>query len=141
MQRRSFHGLRSNPIRNRPLTASQLLSEANLKYRCRIVVLGATKVGKTAIIQQFLLDQFPKKHHRTVEDLFVAEYNLPNCGSLTFELLDTTGSYEFPAMRALSISNGDAFLLVYSVDDGGSWEHIEHLRNQVCEVLTYSWGF
>lgn len=139
MQRSSLYGLGRNPIRNRPLTVSQLLSQIKFNYRCRVVILGAAKVGKTAIIQQFVHDRLPKKHKKTVEDLFVAEYNIPNGDSLTFEILDTAGSYEFPAMRALSISNGDAFLLVYSVDDEGSWERIEDLRNQVCEILPYSW--
>lgn len=106
-------------------------SQIKFKEQRRIVVLGSAKVGKSAIIQQFLYDEFPIKHRRTVEDLHVAEYNLSNGASLTLEILDTTGSYQFPAMRALSLSNGSAFLLVYSVDSEESWKEISELRHQV----------
>lgn len=129
---RCFHGLSSNPSSS----VSRSLSQTDPKTRRRIVVLGAAKVGKTAIIRQFLLDQFPKMHKRTIEDLYVAEVRSPRGVSLTFQILETASSYECPAMRALSISNGDAFLLVYSVDDAESWEQIEDLRNQVCDIIS-----
>lgn len=36
---------------------------------------------------------------------------------------------------ALSISNGGAFLLVYSVNNEQSWNDIKDLRQQVCVLL------
>lgn len=113
-------------------------TKVNFKEHRRIVVLGAAKVGKSAIIRQFLYDQFTERYTRTVEDLYIAEYNLSNGASLTLEILDTTGSYQFPAMRALSISNGDAFILTYSVNDENSWNEIKELRQQVINCnITY----
>lgn len=145
MERLSSDDLQTIPSRNRSPPRSPFLaallrrqsknehpSQIKFKEQRRIVVLGAAKVGKSAIIQQFLYDQFTKKYNKTVEDLYVAEYNLSSGASLTLEILDTTGSYQFPAMRALSISNGNAFLLVYSVDDEESWKQLKELRHQVC---------
>ena len=34
-------------------------------------------------------------------------------------------------MRALSISTADAFILVFAVDDGETWEEVRKLREQV----------
>lgn len=145
MNRMFCDDLQTIPCRNRspprsPFLATLLRRQSKndhslkikFKEQHRIVVLGAAKVGKSSIIQQFLYDQFSKRYNRTIEDLYVAEYNLSNGASLRLEILDTTGYYQFPAMRALSISNGNAFLLVYSLDDEASWKHIEELRHQVC---------
>lgn len=69
------------------------------------------------------------------EDLYVADYNLSTGASLMLEILDTNGENEFPAMRRLSLSNSDAFLLVYSVNDYESWDEVKALRQQVCVQL------
>lgn len=108
------------------------LSEVKFKEQRRIVVLGAANVGKSALIQQFLYDRFLPRYRKTVEDLYMAEYNFSSGASLTLEILDTAGAFEFPAMRALSISNGNAFLLVYSVDNEESFEEVKRLRKEVC---------
>lgn len=126
-----------------PFLAALLRRQSRNEHLCqvkfnehrRIVVLGAANVGKSAIIQQFLYDRFVTRYRKTVEDLYMAEYNLSNGASLTLEILDTSGSFEFPAMRALSISNGSAFLLVYSVDDEQSFEEVKKLRKEVCSLL------
>lgn len=122
-----------------PLLAAIIRRHSNkndypkMKYKeqRRVVVLGSAKVGKSAIIWQFLYDKFLTRYRKTVEDLYLAEYKLPGGASLTLEILDTAGSFRFPAMRALSISTAGAFLLVYAVDNEESWEEVKQLREQV----------
>lgn len=103
------------------------------KDHYRIVAMGSPKVGKTAIIAQFLYDRFINDYKQTVEELHRGEYDIAGC-SLTLDILDTSGSYyEFPAMRALAIANADAFLLVYSIDDADSFEEVRSLRDLILE--------
>lgn len=107
--------------------------EVKEKTEVRLVFLGAAGVGKTALIRRFLEDSFETKHRRTVEELHSKEYELGGM-KVTVHILDTSGSYPFPAMRKLSIQTGDAFALVYAVDDADSLETVKSLREEILEV-------
>lgn len=100
----------------------------------RLLFLGAAGVGKSALIRRFLHDRFEHKYTRTVEELHVLEYDTAGSGKMRLEILDTSGSYSFPAMRALSIRHSDAFALVYAVDDPGSLEEVRRLRDEILEL-------
>ncbi|KAG5279151.1 hypothetical protein AALO_G00074660 [Alosa alosa] len=107
--------------------------EVKAKTEVRLVFLGAAGVGKTALIRRFLEDSFEPKHRRTVEELHNKEYEIGGM-KVTVHILDTSGSYPFPAMRKLSIQTGDAFALVYAVDDANSLETVKSLREEILEV-------
>jgi GTPase SAR1 family protein len=51
---------------------------AEQSYHVRLVVMGGSGVGKSAIIKRFLFNNFIEKHRPTVEDLFFKEFNLGN---------------------------------------------------------------
>ena len=95
--------------------------------------MGAAKVGKSAIITQFLYNTFSPKYKRTVEEMHHGDFNVSGT-ALTLDILDTSGSYDFPAMRELSIRSADAFVLVYDVNDVSTFEEVESLRTQILSV-------
>lgn len=101
------------------------------KEQHRVVMMGAARVGKSSIISQFLYDKYQARYRQTVEEMHRGEYELPDGATLTLDILDTSGAFEFPAMRELSISTGGAFLLVYAVDDEETWKEVSRLREQV----------
>ncbi|XP_037941200.1 GTP-binding protein Rhes-like [Teleopsis dalmanni] len=108
------------------------------KQKRRVVFMGSARVGKTCIINQFLYDQYHQRYKKTVEEMHVGEYDTPDGSMLVLEILDTSGSYTFPAMRALSITTSDAFILVYAIDDLDSWYEVESLRKQVS--INFEWS-
>uniref|UniRef100_A0A8C4R243 RASD family member 3 n=1 Tax=Eptatretus burgeri TaxID=7764 RepID=A0A8C4R243_EPTBU len=99
----------------------------------RLTFLGAENVGKTSLIRRFLHGVFDTQHQHTLDEVSVVEYEA-NGTSVRLEIMDTSGSFEFPAMRRLSIEQGDAFALVYSIDDPGSFEALQRLRDEVLDV-------
>ncbi|XP_066256425.1 ras-related protein Rap-1 isoform X1 [Euwallacea similis] len=101
--------------------------------RHKIVMMGAAKVGKSSLISQFLYGTFSSKYKRTVEEMHHGDFNVQGV-HLTLDILDTSGAYEFPAMRALSISSADAFVLVYDVTDANTFEEARALRDQIHET-------
>ncbi|XP_048869590.1 rasd family member 4 [Brienomyrus brachyistius] len=107
--------------------------EVKEKMHVRLVFLGAAGVGKTALIRRFLQDTFETKYRRTVEELHSKEYEISGV-KVTIEIMDTSGSYSFPAMRKLSIQNSDAFALVYAINDPESLEAVKSLRDEIMEV-------
>ncbi|XP_060854518.1 ras-related protein Rap-2b-like isoform X2 [Rhopalosiphum padi] len=101
--------------------------------RHKIVVMGAARVGKSSLITQFLYRKFSSKYKRTVEEMHHGQFTVEGV-KIDLDILDTSGAYEFPAMRALSISSADAFVLVYSVTDPDSFQQAAAIRDQIIET-------
>ncbi|XP_017487753.1 PREDICTED: ras protein let-60-like, partial [Rhagoletis zephyria] len=88
---------------------------------------------KTSIVRRLLSEEhFVENHIPTVEELYQLEYKSRGSDvTLVLDLLDTSGSYPFPAMRELAIRSADAFLLVYAVDDADSYEEVIRLKEHI----------
>lgn len=95
--------------------------------------MGAAKVGKSSLICQFLYNTFSPKYKRTIEEMHHGDFNVAGV-RLTLDILDTSGAYEFPAMRVLSMQSADAFILVYDVTDANSFAEVRALRDQIHET-------
>ena len=50
------------------------------------------------------------------------------------DFLDTAGDLQFPAMRRLSITNAQAFVLVYSVSDPNSFDIVKSIFEEIREI-------
>ncbi|CAF1151793.1 unnamed protein product [Didymodactylos carnosus] len=94
--------------------------------------MGASRTGKSSIIQMFLNGKCPESYRETVEDLYYREYTVDD-KTIKVDILDTAGNMEFPAMRRLSIATSHAFILVYSVDNLASFEEIRRIIEQIKE--------
>ncbi|XP_066221164.1 dexamethasone-induced Ras-related protein 1 isoform X2 [Saccopteryx leptura] len=68
----------------------------------RMVILGSSKVGKTAIVSRFLTGRFEDAYTPTIEDFHRKFYSIRG-EVYQLDILDTSGNHPFPAMRRLSI--------------------------------------
>lgn len=103
------------------------------KNSYRMVILGASRVGKSAIVSRFLNGRFEDQYTPTIEDFHRKVYNIRG-DIYQLDILDTSGNYPFPAMRRLSILTGDVFILVFSLDNRESFEEVQRLRKQIMEI-------
>ncbi|XP_037133456.1 dexamethasone-induced Ras-related protein 1 isoform X1 [Syngnathus acus] len=99
----------------------------------RMVILGSTKVGKTAIVSRFLNGKFDEQYTPTIEDFHRKVYSIKG-DVYQLDILDTSGNHPFPAMRRLSILTGDVFILVFSLDNRDSFNEVQRLKRQIYET-------
>ncbi len=98
----------------------------------RIVFLGSGRVGKTSLIRRFLDNTYTDKYRPTVEDLFTRDFEV-NGRTLSVEIMDTSGSYNFPAMRRICIGKASAFVLACAQDDPYSLAYVKEVLRQIKE--------
>ncbi|XP_053545026.1 GTP-binding protein Rhes [Bombina bombina] len=115
------------------LSAGNCTLNVPAKNSYRMVVLGASRVGKSAIVSRFLNGRFEDQYTPTIEDFHRKLYNIRG-EMYQLDILDTSGNHPFPAMRRLSILTGDVFILVFSIDNLDSFDEVKRLRKQILEV-------
>ncbi|CAF3106694.1 unnamed protein product [Rotaria socialis] len=116
----------------RSFNNSRSINMADQDTRYRLVLLGASRTGKSSLIHMFLNGKFLDTYKETVEDLHYREFTVDD-KTIKVDILDTAGNMEFPAMRRLSIATSHAFILVYSVDSMSSFEEIRRIIEQIKE--------
>ena len=99
-------------------------------FEYRIAFMGEDGVGKSALINQIVDKKFLEKYNPTVSNhlTHVVEFEGHLCVCL---LVDTAGVDDFPAMRKLAISKGNAFVVVYAVDNRKSFETAKKLIREI----------
>jgi Ras-related protein Rap-1B len=111
------------------------MPSASSNVSLRIVVLGSSGVGKSAIVMQYVREVFIESYDPTLEDSFTKRVQLgSHYEPIDAEILDTAGTDQFLAMRDMYIGDGDAFLLVYSVDSKASFNEACNLYYRIKAV-------
>ena len=98
-----------------------------------IVIFGAGGVGKTSLIRRYLYNKFTECYTPTVEDDYrkIIECNGNLCD---MTILDTAGTYQFPAMRKHAIQHGHGFVVVYAIDDPMSLDEAKRLHREIIKT-------
>eukprot|EP01130_Rhizamoeba_saxonica_P008487 TRINITY_DN343_c0_g1_i1.p1 TRINITY_DN343_c0_g1~~TRINITY_DN343_c0_g1_i1.p1 ORF type:complete len:185 (-),score=27.67 TRINITY_DN343_c0_g1_i1:127-681(-) len=102
----------------------------------KLVVLGAGGVGKTSTTLRFTQGIFAQGYDPTIQDSYRKIIEIDNQQHF-IEILDTSGSSQFTAMRDLYIKNSHGFILTYSIiaqctfnDLPDIWEMIVRVREK-----------
>lgn len=71
----------------------------------RLVLLGSARVGKTSVVSRFLNNTFDDGYTPTIEDFHRKVYKIRG-EVYRLDILDTSGTDPFPAMKRLSLVTG-----------------------------------
>ncbi|VDK34000.1 unnamed protein product [Gongylonema pulchrum] len=87
-------------VGNDYLDASSCPDSPCPKKTCRLVVVGAPRTGKSAIVKRFLCDKFEERYIPTIEEFYRKQYKIR--GEIyQLEIVDCSGNDPFPAARKL----------------------------------------
>lgn len=108
-------------------------SSSGKQIDLKLVILGKSLVGKSALTYRFINDQFPKDHDTTIEDQYKISMSIDgyNC---QIEILDTAGQDDYQSMLETWINHGSGFLIVYSIDDVESYNEAKKKYEKVVAI-------
>lgn len=99
----------------------------------KVVVMGSSGVGKTAITSQFVINEFYEDYEPTRADTYQKKVQY-NGLDILLHILDTAGQEDYTAIRDNYIQSGDGFLCVFSLTDIESFKVTEEFREQIFRV-------
>ncbi|KAA0712057.1 Ras-related protein M-Ras [Triplophysa tibetana] len=99
----------------------------------KLVVVGDGGVGKSALTIQFFQKIFVPDYDPTIEDSYLKHTEIDGEWAI-LDVLDTAGQEEFSAMREQYMRTGDGFLIVFSVTDKASFEHVDRFHQLILRV-------
>ncbi|CAH3144453.1 unnamed protein product [Porites evermanni] len=109
-------------------TSSLEKAEKHMKFT--VAFFGDSGVGKSSIIRNLVGEGYIQEHIPTVEEFYATQMIYRN-KTYEFDIIDSSGSYEFPAMRRIAIQKADAVVLVYSVDRPKSFTKLEIYLDEI----------
>ena len=98
-----------------------------------IYVIGMGGVGKSSITLRFLNNVFVEEYDPTIEDSYQKTIVVDGIDEKV-EIVDTAGQEEYDTMRDCWARNGDAFVVVYAIDDRNSFDEVE---SRIQELKSY----
>nr|CDS15309.1 GTP binding protein Di Ras2 [Echinococcus granulosus] len=116
----------SSPVRS--------ISESSTIPDFNVVLFGAAKVGKSALVRRFLKNNFIEEYRPTVEETYSTVLQTMSCTCTRLVLIDTAGLHPFPAMRELRMRTGSAFVFVFAYDSTDSLHEAIRLHTDLQRV-------
>ncbi|XP_066935295.1 GTP-binding protein Di-Ras2-like [Clytia hemisphaerica] len=102
-------------------------------FEYRFTLLGGAKTGKTSVLNRFISDTFTHRYRPTIEDHIT--HTIAHKGNICVCLfVDTCGGNDFPAMKRLAITKGNAFLLLYSIDNRNSFQEAKRTAEEIISL-------
>jgi len=104
---------------------------SNKSFLQKIVILGNSGVGKTALMERYVSAKFASSYKATIgADFCTKDVTLAESGDvITLQIWDTAGQERFQSLGLAFYRGADACVLVYDVSDVASFERLDRWRD------------
>lgn len=99
----------------------------------KVAVLGKGMVGKSSLTYKFINCNTPKEHDPTIEDKYSTTTHIEG-QNYDVEILDTAGQDDYQSLMNYWITFGEAFILVYAINDKESFVALEDKRDKILKM-------
>lgn len=97
----------------------------------KIVLLGATSVGKTCIVTRAISDYFDPEQTPTVGASFSIKTVVVNDTTMNLRIWDTAGQERFKSLAPMYYQGSQAAIIVFSIVDEESFKEAEYWVNEL----------
>ncbi|XP_067109252.1 rho-related GTP-binding protein RhoE-like [Osmerus mordax] len=108
--------------------------DTNPGIKCKIVVVGDSQCGKTALLNVFAKDSFPEGYIPTVFENYTASFEI-DMQRVELRLWDTSGSPYYDNVRPLSYPDSDAVLICFDISQPETLDSV--LKKWRGEILEF----
>lgn len=95
----------------------------------KVVTLGSSNVGKTALVNRWLEDRFDVRFNPTVAAAFEQQSVEYEGKSYNLQVWDTAGQEQYRSQTPMYLRNSNAVLLVFDISDRTSFEDLHEWMN------------
>jgi len=98
------------------------------KVLLKIIILGESGVGKTALLQKYVMGKFIEEHKATIGADFLTKEITVEDKSVTLQIWDTAGQERFQSLGNVFYRGADACVLVYDIEKEETFQKIEEWK-------------
>ena len=107
------------------------MSKTDYDYKCKLLIIGDSEVGKTSVLSRYTKDIFNLNYLATAGiEFFTKDDNIDN-KIVRIELWDTAGQEKFHSLTAAFFRNAEGIIVMFDVTNSISFENIRNWTESI----------
>ncbi|VVU95588.1 Ras family [seawater metagenome] len=106
-----------------------------ISKKIKVTFVGDTAVGKTSIIEKYILGRFDEFKEATIGAAYSCKNVLLETQNVKLEIWDTAGQERFRSLVPMYYRQADVIVLVYSITNLISYESIDFWLDEIYKTI------
>jgi len=108
-----------------PSFTARFTMASRKKVLLKVIILGDSGVGKTSLMNRYVIDKFSQQYKATIGADFLTKEIEVDGRLVTMQIWDTAGQERFQSLGVAFYRGADACVLVYDVTDAKSFDNMD----------------